>query len=102
MSYSQSDIDNFWWGKNGSAESPQPGAYVLMNGNTVVQLTSRGAGYDAAFSAILGYLQRQAANGTGIGPTGSDGFTSKSRIGSEPITTYGGAKGQGWNGPTKS
>lgn len=101
MSYSQTDIDNLWWGQNGSAENPKPGSYVLMNQETVIYLTSRGSpGYDAAFSALLGYLYMQAVNRTGVGPTGADGFYSQSTSGGVKIFAHNNA--EGWIGPTKS
>jgi hypothetical protein len=101
MSFTQLQIDAFWWGNEGSASNILPGAYATMNGDTVIYLTSPNSpGYDAGFAAILSYLYLQALNKTGVGPTGADGFYSQNKIGALPISARSG--GTGWLGPTKS
>jgi hypothetical protein len=83
MSYTQQQIDDFWWGVGGSATNIQPGAYVTKQGEEIIALTNTAsAAYDPAFSAILSYLYSQAVlKKSGIGPTGSNGFADVSTIG---------------------
>lgn len=73
-----------------------------MNQNMVLGLTNPAmASYDAGFSAILGYLYREAViSKSGIGPTGADGFYSLSKIGGIPFAAWNNAGIL--NGPTKS
>jgi hypothetical protein len=102
MSYTQQQIDNFWWGVGGSATNIQPGAYVTKKQGEIIALTNKqSAAYDAGFAATLGYLYSEALKKSGIGPTGANGFADVSTIGGVRIDVIGGG-GPGWNGPTQS
>jgi hypothetical protein len=83
MSYTQQQINDFWWGAGGSATNIQPGAYVTKKQGEIIALTNRAsAAYDPAFSAILAYLYSEAVlKKSGFGPTGSNGFADVSTIG---------------------
>jgi hypothetical protein len=83
MSYTQQQIDDFWWGVGGSASNPQPGAYVTMSPTDVIQKSNQAsAAYDAAWTALLNFLYIQGAIlKTGVGPTGTNGFSDVSTIG---------------------
>jgi hypothetical protein len=103
MTYTQQQIDAFWWGPGGSASNPQPGAYVLMNQGEVIALSNcQSAAYNASWAALLDYLYCQAVlKKSGIGPTGSNGFADTSTIGGK-TTCLPASSGTWWIGPTKS
>jgi hypothetical protein len=86
MSYSQTAVDQFWWGtdKNGnpgSATNILPGAYVTMSAAEVVSLLSPlSAVYAPGFAAMWNYMSTPV-NGVYPQPTGANGFADKDRQG---------------------
>lgn len=103
MSYTQQQIDDFWWGVGGSATDIRSDAYVIKKPGEVIALTNKqSAAFDQAFAAIAVYLYSEAIiKKSGIGPTGTNGFADVSTIGGVRIDTISGG-GADWNGPTRS
>jgi hypothetical protein len=83
MSYTQQQLDNFWWGTGGSPTSIQPGAYVTMRAQDVIYLKTT----DPAWNALLTYCYQNNLYGFGNPRTTWDG-------------TGGNCPGGGWIGPT--
>jgi hypothetical protein len=52
MSYTQQQLSDFWWGPGGSSSNVQPGAYVTMGPDAVLDRQL----WDSAWAAILAYV----------------------------------------------
>jgi hypothetical protein len=88
MSYTQQQLDDFWYGPGGSETNIEPGAYVLMREVDVIQLTNpQSAIYSPGFAAILAFCFQNQLYGFGNPRTTWDGT---------------GSSGPGWGGPTRS
>jgi len=97
MSYTQQQVDDFWFGQGGSAGNIQPGAYVTMKWVDVVSLiTTSSAAYNADWAALWLYVQQ-----AGVQPTGANGFTDRNSRGGVPCPWYTNTSPT-FNGPTKS
>ena len=57
--YTDQELSDFWWGKGGSEESIQPGAYVAMRPQQVINAYNS----DPAFAALLRYCFNQSLFG---------------------------------------
>jgi|HubBroStandDraft_2_1064218.scaffolds.fasta_scaffold05897_8 hypothetical protein len=88
MSYTQQQLDDFWYGPGGSETNIEPGAYVTMNAADVISLTNtQSAAYQPVFAAMLAYVFQNRLYGFGTPRTLYDGT---------------GSNGPGWGGPTRS